>query len=186
MIPSNCPASPTRAIRKHRSSEPGQLAGYILLCKIKRTKEVINRRLGDFDAIDAMSACDPVADIGQVVQSVIVTLFYLRNSCTFAALALLAGCSTAIELPAFEDTYAERECSCVTGNDCPIAEMAEGQSEERQFQCRWQNQAGARSTCTYQTRFLADDVSARDVAWSKVTVRLRHLGSKGWCWTDRS
>ena len=120
------------------------------------------------------------------MQSANVTIAYQTNGSTYIVLLMLAACSAALKLPTMADTYAERECSCVTGGDCPIADMADGQGEERKFQCRWEDQAAALAVCTYESRFHYDDPGTADLSWSSVTVRLRHLDGKGWCWIERS
>ncbi len=111
------------------------------------------------------------------------------------ALLPLAACSRDApappSLPAFADQGDERDCNCVEHGDCAVPDAAaadafEGQSETRGFQCRWDDRAAGRATCTYESRFRLDAPNAQWVPWARSTVRLRHLGERGWCWTERS
>jgi len=119
-----------------------------------------------------------------------------RRAAFTAALATglfsLAACSRdapappALSLPTFADQSLERECDCVTAGRCFIPEAFEGQSENRNFQCRWDDRAGGRATCTFESRSKPDEPPSRWSSWSRTTVRFRHVGERGWCWTDRS
>lgn len=86
----------------------------------------------------------------------------------------LAACATEPPeptLPTLAETAIERECACVERGECAILEIAEGEGETREFQCRWDDQANGRATCTYESRFkLADPPSAWS-SWSRSTVR---------------
>jgi hypothetical protein len=107
-----------------------------------------------------------------------------------AGLALLAACAQEPPppppLPAFADLSLERECRCVTAGECTIPEAFEGQGETRGFRCTWADRATGRADCTYEGRSRPDDPpGSRWSSWSRSTVRLRHLGARGWCWFER-
>ena len=102
---------------------------------------------------------------------------------------LLAACATESPeptLPTLADTAIERECACVERGECAILEIAGGEGETRGFQCRWDDRANGRATCTYESRFKPAEPPSLWSAWSRSTVRLQHLGEQGWCWMDRS
>ena len=100
--------------------------------------------------------------------------------------AAVAGCTGEPRLPTSADLYGDRDCECVTSGDCSIAEAAEGKGEDRNLKCKWEGRAARQAVCTYETRFIPDDPELRELPWSSVTVRLKHMGNKGWCWTERS
>lgn len=107
------------------------------------------------------------------------------------ALALLAACSRdapvapAISLPTLADQSLERECDCVTASRCFTPDAFEGLGETRHFQCRWDDRAAGRATCTYESRSKPDEPPSLWTSWSKTTVRFRHVGERGWCWFER-
>ena len=107
-------------------------------------------------------------------------------------LALLAACSReapdppALSLPILADQSLERECDCVTAGRCFIPEAFEGQGETRDFQCRWEDRAGGRAACTFESRSKPDAPPPRWSPWSRTTMRFRHLGERGWCWYHRT
>jgi len=107
-------------------------------------------------------------------------------------LTLLAACSRdapvapAISLPTLADQSLERECDCVTAGRCFTPEAFEGLGEFRNFQCRWDDRAAGRATCSLESRFKHVEPPSLWSAWGRTTVRFRHLGDGGWCWTERS
>lgn len=106
----------------------------------------------------------------------------------FLLLAACGGDAPSYErpLPVFADAGGERDCRCVTTGECAVAEAFEGQSEDRGFQCRWDDRAAGRATCTYESRSRQPQRGAAWSSWSRTTLSLRHTGDRGWCWTDRS
>lgn len=118
----------------------------------------------------------------------------LRGAALMTALPslLLAACapgSPAPEerpLPTFAAAGGDRDCRCVTTGECPTADAFQGRSEDRGFQCRWDDRAAGRATCTYESRFRHDAPGAAWSSWSRTTISLRHTGDRGWCWTDRA
>lgn len=106
---------------------------------------------------------------------------YLASTC-LGAFLLLSACSSPepVPLPTHEDTGLERECPCVTQGRCWVAELADGEGEERAFECRWEDRTSGRATCTWEHRFKRPNEPWS--GWSKSVLQLRHLGEKGWCW----
>jgi len=112
----------------------------------------------------------------------------LRLTEATALLLAIAACSAEPappSLPVFADLSMERECACVTSGECPVADAFEGQSETRDFQCRWADQAGGRAVCAYESRSKDMEPGSQWSPWSRTTVALRHVGARGWCWSDR-
>lgn len=113
-----------------------------------------------------------------------------------AGLLLLAACSREAApapappaLPVLGDLSLDRDCRCVIAGECAVADSIEvfaGQSETRGFQCRWEDRAAGRATCAFESRSKPDEPPSRWTSWSRTTVRLRHAGERGWCWTDRT
>lgn len=92
-------------------------------------------------------------------------------------------------LPVLGDLDMERDCQCVLAGTCAIADAIdafEGQSETRNFQCRWDERAAGRATCSLESRFKHAEPGSRWSSWSRTTVRFRRAGERGWCWTERS
>lgn len=98
------------------------------------------------------------------------------------ALLALAACAgeDPVPLPTPTDTGLERECPCVTEGRCWTAELADGEGEERNFQCRWEDRAAGRATCRWEHRFKPTNEPWS--GWETSVLRFRHLGEKGWCW----
>lgn len=67
---------------------------------------------------------------------------------------------------------------------CVALEMIEGESEERNFQCRWHDPNTGRATCSYEHRFKPTNKPWSE--WDKMVLSFRHLGEQGWCWDRRS
>ncbi|MGA9582067.1 MAG: hypothetical protein WBR13_08880 [Allosphingosinicella sp.] len=96
-------------------------------------------------------------------------------------MVLLAACSEApIPLPAFEDLSLHRECACVTRGDCVVLELIDGESEHRNFQCRFTDRKAKRVVCSSEDRFKPTGETWSN--WERSEFRFRHLGEKGWCW----
>lgn len=116
----------------------------------------------------------------------------MRQGCGLAALFLIPACAPGApsgperQLPTFADAGGERDCRCVTTGACPTADAFEGQSEDRGFQCRWDDRAAGLATCAYESRSRQPQAGAAWSSWSRTTLSLRHTGDRGWCWTDRA
>jgi hypothetical protein len=88
-------------------------------------------------------------------------------------------------LPSFADDTLERECDCLLAGRCAMPDVMEGQSETRNAQCRWEDRAAGRASCSRESRFRPAAPGARWSSWSRSTMRFRHAGEKGWCWYHR-
>jgi hypothetical protein len=90
-------------------------------------------------------------------------------------------------LPSVADTAFGRDCPSVEAGVEPMATLGPPLAiENRGFQCRWDDRTAGRATCTYETRFKpAAEPNAPWPAWSRETVRLRHIAGRGWWWVLR-
>ena len=114
------------------------------------------------------------------------------RAAALACLLLLAACSgetpapPAPSLPVVRDSWSDRECACLERGECSTPEAFEGESEDRGFQCRWEDRSAGRAVCSYESRSRpADPAAGGWTSWEKTSVPFRH-GDKGWCWTARA
>lgn len=107
------------------------------------------------------------------------------KAAALAGLLILAACGEERRpLPAFADTGLHRECACVTRARCVSLELIEGEGQDRNFRCRWEDRKLVRATCRYEHRFKPTGKTWSN--WKTEVLPFRHLGEKGWCWDRRS
>jgi hypothetical protein len=89
-------------------------------------------------------------------------------------------------LPTAADDTPELECDCLLAGRCATPEAFEGRSETRNAQCRWEDRAAGRASCSRESRFRPAGPGTRWSSWGRSTVQFRHAGEKGWCWYHRA
>jgi hypothetical protein len=65
-----------------------------------------------------------------------------------------------------------------------MLELIEGKGETRSFQCSLHGNPADRATCTWESRFDAEDPAVEDVPWHESRLQLRRARDGGWCWSE--